>query len=62
MRIEVTIPLDELLKIAEVPLRAYLKDWQSDSGNPLESDVNLDICKIEAIGCINCEFSLVAEE
>jgi len=61
MKIEITIPLDELLEIAEVPLREYLKDWQDDMGNPLEFDGNLDTCKIEAIGCINCSISLEAE-
>jgi hypothetical protein len=60
MKIEIT--LDELLEISEVPLRRYLKNWQNDPGNPLEFDGNLDTCKIEAIGCINCEISLVAKE
>ena len=62
MKIEITIPLDELLVISEVPLREYLKNWQNDTGNPLEFDGDLDTCKIDAIGCINCEISLVAKE
>lgn len=55
---EVEITLDELLEIAEVPLRAYLKNWQADTGNPLEFDGDLDTCKIRAVGCINCPISL----
>ena len=59
---EITIPLGELLVIAEVPLREYLKNWQNDTGNPLEFDGNLDTCKIGAVGCINCEISLEGKE
>ena len=55
---EIEITLDELLVIAEVPLRAYLKNWQADTGNPLEFAGNLDTCKINAVGCINCPISL----
>jgi len=62
MKIEITIPLDELLVIAEVPLREYLKNWQNDAGNPLEFDGDLDTCKIEAVGCINCSISLGGKE
>lgn len=60
MKIEIT--LDELLEISKVPLREYLKNWQNDSGNPLEFDGDLDTCKITAIGCINCEILLGNDE
>ncbi len=60
MKIEIT--LDELLVIAEVPLREYLKNWQNDTGNPLEFDGNLGTCKIWAVGAINCEISLGGKE
>lgn len=62
MKIEITIPLDELLVIAEVPLREYLKNWKNDTGNPLEFDGDLDTCKIWAVGAINCEISLEGKE
>lgn len=55
---KIVIPLAELLELAEVPLRTYLKDWQADAGNPLEFDGDLATCKINAVGCTNCEISL----
>ncbi len=59
---EIQMTLDELLQISEVPLREYLKNWQNDTGNPLEFDGNLDTCKITAVGCINCSISLEGKE
>ena len=59
---EIEITLDQLLEIADEPLRKWLLDWQKDSGNPLEFDGDIMRCSIDAIDCVNLSIRLQEKE
>jgi len=62
MKLEIEIPLDELIDIADRPLRKYLQDWYKESPETFGAIVNLRKVKISAKDAVNCEIILAEGE
>lgn len=58
MRLEITITLDELLEIADEPLRKYLQEWYQEEPETFGSIVNMNKVKITAKDADNCDIIL----
>jgi len=62
MKLEIEITLDELLDIADKPLRKYLHDWYKEDPETFGAIVNIRNVKIIAKDAINCEIILESGE